>query len=235
MSREILSKTLADTISGQDLGDSRVFFENELQEHEQHLAALPKDASEIDFARIKLSIARCYLGLGNNADAWQEALPLLDIFIAHESFEHAIETCEILYLSEQEESIVALGHGCWLAVTYPVDPTLSVDMLSYIVGETPDNSDGAAVVSVASLYLVELRAEGKQKESLQFLAKQLIALVAKRHRNIEDEKMIETWIEMLELNNLDELFVRLGKVIDAIVGTTWWFDRDELRAKLPVN
>ncbi len=40
---------------------------------------------------------------------------------------------------------------------------------------------------------------------------------------------------MLELNNLDELFVRLGKMIDAIVGERWWFDREELRAKLPVN
>ena len=40
---------------------------------------------------------------------------------------------------------------------------------------------------------------------------------------------------MLELNNLDELFARLGKIIDTIVGTSWWFDREELRAKLPVN
>jgi hypothetical protein len=38
---------------------------------------------------------------------------------------------------------------------------------------------------------------------------------------------------MLELNNLDELFTRLGKVIDAIVGNEWWFERDDLRAKLP--
>jgi len=60
-----------------------------------------------------------------------------------------------------------------------------------------------------------------------------VALVAKRHRGIEDEESIEIWIEMLELNNLDELFTRLGKVIDAIVGTDWWFERDELRAKLP--
>jgi hypothetical protein len=68
-----------------------------------------------------------------------------------------------------------------------------------------------------------------------FLAKQLIAVVAKRHRDIEDEESIQIWIEMLELNNLDEMFTRLGKMIDAIVGSGWWFDRDELRAKLPVN
>ena len=73
------------------------------------------------------------------------------------------------------------------------------------------------------------------KDNLLFLAKQLVALVAKRHRGIEDEESIEIWIEMLELNNLDELFARLGKVIDAIVGSQWWFERDDLRAKLPVQ
>ncbi len=28
---------------------------------------------------------------------------------------------------------------------------------------------------------------------------------------------------------------KLSQVIDAIVAGDWWFDRDELRAKLPVN
>lgn len=235
MSRKILSQALAESISGQDLGDARAYFEKELQEHEQHLAALGEQAAADEIAQIQLAIARAHLGLGSKQIAWQIAQPLLSVFIACEQFEQAVETCEILYLAEQKDSIVALGHGCWLAVTYPVDPALSVDMLSYIVEETPDDSDGAAVASVAALYLVEVRADQKQKESLSFLVKQLVALVAKRHRGIEDEESIQIWIEMLELNNLDELFTRLGKVIDAIVGNNWWIDRDELRAKLPVN
>lgn len=235
MTRKILSQALSETISGQDLGDARAFFENELQEHQKNLAALPNDASDFEVAKIKLGVSRAQLGLGNKLACWQEARPLLNTFVDNEAFEQAVEVCELMYLAEQEQSIIALGHGCWLAVTYPVDPALSVDMLSYIVEETPDNSDGAAVASVAALYLVDLRADQAQKESLQFLVKQLIALVAKRHRGIEDEESIEIWIEMLELNNLDELFVRLGKVIDAIVGNAWWVDRDNLRAKLPVN
>ena len=235
MSRKILSQALLESISGQDLGDARAYFENELREHEQHLAAFSNDANDIDVAKVKLEIARAHLGLGNKDKCWEVSKPLLTIFIEGECFQLAVEVCELLYLSEQTDSIIALAHGCWLAVTYPVDPALSVDMLSYIVDETPDNSDGAAVASVAALYLVELRAQGKEKENLTFLAKQLVALVAKRHRNIEDEESIEIWIEMLELNNLDELFTRLGKVIDAIAGNNWWFDRDNLRSKLPVN
>ena len=235
MSRKILSQALAESISGQDLGDARVYFEKELQEHEQHLAAMGENASADAIAQVKLAMARAQLGLGNKLQAWDVARPLLSIFIEHEQFEYAVETCEILYLTEQKDSIIALGHGCWLAVTYPIDPALSVDMLSYIVEETPDDSDGAAVASVAALYLVEVRADEKQKDSLSFLVKQLVALVAKRHRGIEDEESIQIWIEMLELNNLDELFARLGKIIDAIVGNNWWFNRDELRAKLPIN
>ena len=74
-----------------------------------------------------------------------------------------------------------------------------------------------------------------QKENLSFLTKQIIAKVAKRHRDIEDEESIKIWIEILELNDLDQLFPRLGKMLDVIVGKNWWFDRDELRAQLPVN
>jgi len=235
MSREILSKAMSETISGQDLGDARVFFEKELQQLMQQLTELGDKAEAVDVAKVKLDIARAQLGLSEHLTCWQEARPLVKTFIEGDCFQQAVEACELLYLSEQEESITALGHACWLAVTYPVEPALSVDMLSYIIDETPDNSDGAAVASVAALYLAELRAKDEEKESLMFLAKQLIAMVAKRHRGIEDEKSIEIWIEMLELNNLDELFARLGKVIDAVVGTNWWFDRDELRARLPVN
>ena len=235
MSRKILSQALAESISGQDLGDARVYFEKELLEHEQHLAALSEKASPVDIANVKLAIARAQLGLGNKIESWQVAQPLIAIFINAKEFERAVEVCELLYLAEQSDSIVALGQGCWLAVTYPIDPALSIDMLSYIVEETPDNSDGAAVASVAALYLVEVRADEKQKESLMFLTKQLVAMVAKRHRGIEDEESIQIWIEMLELNDLDELFTRLGKMVDAIVGEKWWFDRDELRANLPVN
>lgn len=235
MSREILSKARSETLSGQDLGDARVFFEKELQKLMQQLVDLGESVDLVEVAKIKLKVARAQLGLGENVACWHEARPLVKTFIETEFYEQAVEACELLYLSEQDDSIAALGQACWLAVTYPVDPALSVDMLSYIINETPDNSDGAAVASVAALYLAELRGQDEQKESLMFLAKQLVAMVAKRHRGIEDEESIQIWIEMLELNNLDELFARLGKMIDAIVGNHWWFDRDELRAKLPVN
>ena len=53
--------------------------------------------------------------------------------------------------------------------------------------------------------------------------------MAKRHRNIEDEESIKMWIEILELNDTDKLFVRLAKILDTIAADQWWFDRDQLR------
>lgn len=234
MGRKILSQSLSESISGRHLGDARGYFEKELQAQRQQLVALSENTPPAKVAEIKLEIARCRLGLGDRLSCWQEARPLVKTFVNAEHWQQAVEACELLYLSEQEDSILALGQGCWLAVTYPVAPALSVDMLAYIVDETPANSDGAAVASVAALYIAELRA-GENKDSLVFLAKQLVAMVAKRHRGIEDQESIEIWLEMLELNNLDELFARLAKVLDAIVAGRWWFDRDELRLRLPVN
>ncbi|HAJ91407.1 MAG TPA: hypothetical protein DCO71_02080, partial [Gammaproteobacteria bacterium] len=64
---------------------------------------------------------------------------------------------------------------------------------------------------------------------------QILAGVAKRHRGIEEPEMINTWIEILELNDVKELLSRLAAMLDAIVGDNWWIDRDALRASLPVN
>jgi hypothetical protein len=40
---------------------------------------------------------------------------------------------------------------------------------------------------------------------------------------------------MLQLNDVPELLKKLGTIVDVMVGDRWWFDRDELRARLPVN
>ena len=104
-----------------------------------------------------------------------------------------------------------------------------------MIDETPDDSDGAAVAAMVAHYIVDLRTEGEEKKSLGFLTTQMIARVAKRQRGIEDQETLNTWIEMYQLNDIPELFKRLAVILDVLVGETWWFDRDALRAKLPVN
>lgn len=227
-------EAIPDVVSSLQSADERAWFENELIKFQQQLRDLPQQTSNIERAKLELDIAEALIGLDRLQEAWDCARPLVELFIAESEFEFAVRTCKALYQSSQEQSIAALGQGCWLAVTYPINPTLSVEMLHNIVDETPDNSDGAAVAAMAAQYIADIRGD-EHRENLMFLTTQIVAKVAKRHRNIEGEEMIKTWIEILELNDTDQLFVRLATIIDTITADNWWFDRDELRAQLPVN
>jgi len=222
--------------SGIDLSESRPSLEAVLKEQEARLQSLPDDSPPVDRARLQLDIAGTRLALGKKTEAWASARMLFDTFVEQQAWQDAIECCDVLFQCEQPESLVALGNGVWLAVTYPVPAQLTVAMLQHIVDETPDESDGAAVAAMAANYIAEMRTEGKEKENLSFYTRQMLAAVAKRHRGIEDDpEMINTWIEILELNDIDTLLARLSAMLDAIVGDHWWIDRDALRARLPVS
>jgi len=222
--------------SGIDLSESRPSLEALLKEQQARLQALPADCPPVDRARAQLDIAETRLALLKKNEAWTSARKLFDIFIEQQAWQDAIETCDVLFQCEQPESLAALGNGVWLAVTYPVPAQLTVAMLQHIVDETPDDSDGAAVAAMAANYIAGMRTEGREKESLTFFTRQMLASVAKRHRGIEDDpEMINTWIEILELNDIDTLLARLAAMLDAIVGDHWWVDRDALRARLPAS
>lgn len=222
-------------ILAMDTSQSQSELERLLAAHQQHLEALPESASAVDRARIQLDIAEALRGLGRNEEAWQTARPAFDVFVDNEFWQEAVETCDILYQTDQPDSIIALANGAWLAVTYPIAPNTSVAMLHHIVDETPDRSDGGAVAAATAHYLADIRTEGKTHESLTFFTSQILGQVAKRHRDIEDPKMLNVWMEALQLNDPGEFLPRLGKVLEVIVDDRWWYDRDALRARLPVN
>jgi hypothetical protein len=222
--------------SGIDLSESRPSLQAMLKQHEAQLEALPADCTPVERARVQLDIAETLLALLKKKEAWDSARKLFDVFVEQQAWQDAIETCDVLFQCEQPESLAALGNGVWLAVTYPVPAQLTVAMLQHIVDETPDDSDGAAVAAMAANYIAEIRTEGKDRESLTFFTRQMLAAVAKRHRGIEDDpEMINTWIEILELNDIDTLLSRLATMLDAVVGDHWWVDRDTLRARLPAS
>ena len=218
-----------------DQSESVKDIQQALAKARKHLKSMPEDGNPVDRARALLDVAEPLLGLGQGADAWTHAREAFAVFIDYEHWQDAVEAADILYQSEQPDSILALGQGIWLAVTYPVRAQSTVKLLDCVIDETPDDSDGAVVAAMVAHYIAGLRTDGEEKESLTFLTTQMIARVAKRHRGIEDQQTLDTWIEMYKLNDVPELLKRLGVVVDAIVGDKWWFDRDELRARLPVH
>jgi hypothetical protein len=195
---------------------------------------LEANADPVDRARLQLDVAEALIGMGRADESWEKARSALDTFVELEQWQDAVESCDVLYQSAQPASLVALAHGVWLSVTYPVDPTLTVNLLSYVVDETPAQADGAAVAATVAHYVADMRAKEDQHKSLTFLTKQMLANVAKGHSGAEDQEALTAWMERLELLDPDVFLPRLSLVLGAIVpADEWWFDRDALREKIP--
>jgi hypothetical protein len=209
--------------------------QQDLESHMRHFNELPADCDEVEKARLMVDIAECHLGLGENPQAHDWATRSFDSLIRNQQWALAVDACDIIYNSGQDDALVALGNGLWLAITFPIDPTTSVQMLHHVVDETPDDSDGAAVAAMLAHYLAETRADDKDHRNLTFLTSQIVAQVAKRHRGIEDEATLQTWIKMYQLDQIEELLPRMALILDTIVEDQWWYDRDAIRSLLPVN
>ena len=209
--------------------------EKQLSLFQQHLAELPATATEIDRARIQLDIAETLLALERKEQAWSTAREALNVFLQNEQWQEAVECCNVLFQTEQPASLPALGQGVWLAVTFPIQPDTTIAMLQHIVEETPDDSDGAAVAAMTAHYIADIRAPDDKHHSLTFLTQNILGQVAKRHSNVSTQAELDSWLDKLHLKEPNEFLPRLATVIDVLVQDEWWFDRDELRKKLPVH
>ncbi len=218
----------------EDVQAASEVLEQKLADIDNQLAQL-SETDAIKRAELLLNYGRTGLELQKNFEAWQVGQEAFNIFVAAENWEGAVLACDVMFAAEQPDSLVALGNGVWLAVTFPIDPEISVVMLEHIVDETPDESDGGAVAAAAAHYLVDLRAIGKDRENLLFFTNQLLATVARRHSNVESQTDFEAWIKKLELNSPDHFFGRLAQVLNVMVQDDWWVDREALRAKLPAD
>ncbi len=213
------------------LSDSeRAALQKHLDEKIHELNSL-KNATSLGRARMQLDIAEVLNNLERKPEAWDFAREAFEVALKNDAWQDAVEACNVLYQTEQDDSIAALGMGVWLAVSFPVDPELTLAMLLHIVDETPNNSDGAALAAVTARYVIDLRAADDVHESQGFLANNLIAMVAGRHSNVRDQEALNKWLDRLELRDPQVFLPRLGQVVEIMVGNAWWFDREELRGK----
>ncbi len=225
---------MRDADSGEDAQESSFLLEARLAEVRQHRQEI-QDPKSAAFADLLLEEGRLLIRLEKMPEAWEVARAAFDLHLANENWQGAVEACDVLFAADQPDSLAALGQGVWLAVTFPIDPELTVAMLEHIVDETPDDSDGAAVAAVVAHYVVELRTEGRQRDDLTMFTNNLLATVARRHSQVETQEAFNYWMEKLELNDPAKFLVRLRNVLDVLVQDNWWFDRAALHARLPVN
>ncbi len=231
--KPMTNNTINDLIQSTEPEESVEYLNSFLKDKEKALAELAEDASELDRALLKLDIAEALVGVSRTQECWEVAREAFDVFIENESWEAAVQCCDVLYQSGQPASLVALAQGVWLAVTYPIDPQLSVNMLGYVVDETPAKADGAAVAAIVAHYIADMRTEGDAHKSMTFVTNQLLANVAREHSGIKDQEGMSAWMEKLQLLDPAIFLPRLSLVLGAIVPQEqWWFDRDALRDKI---
>lgn len=212
--------------------EERAGLKRQLAEKLQALDALA-GADTLQRARLQLDIAEMLNALERKPEAWDIAREAFVAAMRQESWQDAVEACDVLFQTGQADSVAALGMGIWLAITFPVKPELTVAMLIHLVDETPAASDAGALAAIAARYVVDLRAADEEYESQCFLVDNLIAMVAKRHGNVQDQQAMDRWLDRLELREPQLFLPRLAQVVDALVGEKWWFDRDILRGRLP--
>lgn len=212
--------------------EERAALKQKLAEALQALSSSDESAP-LPRARLQLDVAEMLNALERRKEAWDIARAAFFTCMQHEAWADAVEACDVLFQTQQPDSLAALGMGIWLAVTFPVDPELTVAMLIHIVDETPNDSDGAAVAAITARYVVDLRADDEQHKSQSFLVNNLIAMVAQRHSNVQDQEGLDRWLNHLQLRDPQIFLPRLAAVVDALVGDKWWFERDMLRNSLP--
>lgn len=199
----------------------------------EEIAELSSGAAPLRRADLLLQLGRALARLEKGPEAWAAAREAFDLYLAEQAWEGAAQCCDVLFLAEQPQSLAALGMGIWLAVTFPVDPELSVALLHRVVEETPPDSDGAAVAAIVAYYAVDLRAQEPQREHLLLYANQVLATVARRHSGVDGQEAFNRWIQDMELADPAQFLPRLRNVVDVLVQDDWWFDRSALQAALP--
>lgn len=186
--------------------------------------------------RAYLDKTRLLTEVEKKAEAWELARTVFDAYMEKKDYEGAVDACDALFLTEQDEqSLAALGMGVWLGVTFPIDPDLTVAMLQHIVDETPDDADGAAVAAATAHYIADIRSKDKQRDKLMFFTNQMLGNVARRHSEIETQEQYEFWLNKMELNDPAKFLIRLRNVVDVLVQDDWWFEREALQAEIPDN
>ena len=184
-------------------------------------------------AELKHQLAAIQIELAKEENAWSTAFPLLNFYLDKQNWEQAAAVCDTLFRCNQPDSLAALGHGLWLSITFPVDPTLTLLQLQHVIDETSEDSDGAAVAAAVAAYVVDLRSEDGGSDDAILAVGQMLNEVARRHGNVNNQEEFEQWFRRLELDQPNKLLIRMRNIIDVLVQDQWWIDRDTLQQLIP--
>ncbi len=223
-----------DADSGEDTEQPVALLEARAEELRESLASA--SGKGVGRMGLLLELSRVLLRLEKMKPAFDAAREAFDLYAAAQDWEGAIQACDVMFVTDEPEALAALGQGVWLAVTFPVDPELTVTMLQHVVEDTPAESQGAAVAATVAHYVADMRMkEGKDRDNVLFYTNQLLATVARRQGEVKDQGDFDQWFKKLELDDPAKFLPRLRNIVDVLVQDNWWIDRTAIQATLPVH
>lgn len=210
------------------------------------IAALMRRAETIDTELARLGdaerprrfqlgrdLAEIQIELDQGKAAWENVMRGFLWHVGTACWPQAVLDCDTLFRTGEPDALIALGHGLWLSITFPVDPELTVAQLRHVIDETPADSDGAAVAAAMAAYVVELRGNSSGNDDASLVVGQLLNDVSRRHGGVENAEQFDAWFQRLELGEPAKLTIRMRNIIDVLVQDQWWIDRDALQAQIP--
>ncbi len=233
MGKYLNKEQIFDAEEAEDLYANEEQLSAKLEFYEKQLAEQDESTPVEERLNTLLEIARIQVERYQGADAWDKAMQAFDLAKDNQKWEHAVEACDAMFLSEGPDSLKALGHGIWLGVTFPIDPELTVAILQHLVEESPKGADTKAYAAAVAHYITSVRRGAD--DDLTFFASQMIASVADEHSHVTDQSSFDLWRRTLQLDKPEVFLTKLSGAVDQLVGEDWWIDRDEIRSRIDEN
>ncbi len=177
---------------GEDVYANEGQLQTRLKYFEAQLTGLDKSTLVEEKIKILLEIGRIQVERYKGADAWENAFTAFNLAQKDELWELAVESCDVMFLSEGPDALVALGHALWLSVTFPIDPEITIAMLQHLIEESPEEADTRAVAATVAHYITSIRCGAN--DELTFFTSQMLASVADKHSHIMDQSTFDLWL-----------------------------------------
>ncbi|RUA07323.1 MAG: hypothetical protein DSY43_00095 [Gammaproteobacteria bacterium] len=215
---------------GEDVYANEAQLTARLEYFEEQIAQMNESTPTEERIKALLEIGRIQVERYKGADAWEKAWTAFMLAQDDELWELAVEACDVMFLSEGPDALVALGHALWLGITFPIDPEITVAMLQHLVEESPEEADTRAVAATVAHYVTSMRCG--PDDDLTFFTSQMLASVADKHSHVTDQTTFDMWHRTLQLDKPEVFLPKLSGAVDQLVEDKWWIDRDAIRAKL---
>jgi len=146
-----------DIFEGEDVYGNEEQLKARLKDFENELVKMGDSSGVDERIKVLLEIGRIQVERYKGADAWDKAFTAFNLAADDELWELAVEACDVMFLSEGPDALVALGHALWLGITFPIDPEITVAMLQHLVEESPEEADTRAIAATVAHYVTSMR------------------------------------------------------------------------------